>query len=1157
MLSSEISKVLPSSYLIKLLEEDLSNNLPPKQQELLKIFDKWVELSKKKHSIYSRDSESAIELLKLTFIKTYDLIKRKTQSETPANQESFDLSALELGCNFFEDLKNKLSNKASANQFRSIIKLIQDYIIYIDNLTILSREKREACLSRFPPKESEFYQCIGGTQGRLFNVKSGINLLSTDLLLSQIHNKIVEPYLLKFLSHCPSDLESHIPYAILYILGVNKEIIAKKDQFYLMPIAYIAIDDALEFLSTYEIKLNESLDFIINLISNCLPNQVGELSVFLKSYYSLNIDNSSPDEKYPNPMPFYQFDEQGNFQWTDHKDNFIKILKQLKTSQPALPLVTTDSTIMNQLSDPNLPEILIIDILSDDPRMQVKAINILFFLGEFFIGNSHYQFAQSLSITPGNDRNILLEKLKLLSLQENIDLATKQKIIKIIDVAKYIKDQVIYSSLDQKITKNTPYDTIIEDCKSLSIRVGDDYEGIARALAINPNRKDIILFIRECGERENPDHSYSLYPLLQEMMKYAIEKKFSDYLDDLIKIPSQKDDIKKILLDRDTALLKIIIKESPQLIELIKSQIKEIFQEDNRDYVNELFYFACINNRADIVTFFLDLNKDTNLIDIDKENRDPQAEEMDTPLIAASDYGFSGIVKILLENGANPNKTRNDDSCSALHLACEKGHFNIVELLLAHKADVDSKSRNGITVLVHACGKNHFEIVRLLLDRQADVNLIAPRGNSALFFAVKRNNIEMVRLLLDKKANVNLIALDEDSALVYAVKLNNIEMVRLLLDEKANVNLIASRRNSALFWAVKLNNIEMVRLLLARGADVNIKNRNGCPALHIACHKGYIEIVKLLLENNANKGLLPSQTSYTTTISILLKDHLKNIEKKKPQQEFFNAIKNNNIELVKSLLQQDLTLYQQDEEGITPLYLAVENNHTEMVKLLLNKFDPNITNSDGFTPLYEASQINKIEIVKLLLKANVKISEGEARKLMFAGVNSALESENEITPLAVASGHGSIDIVKVLLHKGAKYKADKNGITPIDLAVKNGNFEVVKFLLEKVEDIDINQPDPNGETLLSKAIENKHFKIVELLKQRGADLRQTNSVGNSPVPQLIMEDSESSSKDSESSSKDSESSSLGSSLRMQLVHSPVSSPRAENISRYPSICIIQ
>jgi len=1117
MLNYEISKVLPSSYLIKLLEEDLSNNLPPKQQELLRIYNKWVELSKKKHSIYSRDIESAIELLESTFIKTYDLIKQKTRSETLANQESFDLSALELGCAFFQDLKNKLSNKASADQFKSIIKLIQDYIIYIDNLTILSRERREACLSQFPPKEREFYQCIGGTQGRLFNVKSGINLLSTDRFLSQIHNKIVEPYLLKFLSHSPSNLESHIPFAILYILGVNKEIIAKKDQFYLTPIPYIVIDDALEFLSTYEESLNNALDLIIESIENSSTDlrQMTELSLFLKDY-GVNIDPSSPQDKIQNLEPWYEFDEEFNLKFTVHKDIFLQRIKELKIANPALPLLSKDSSITSQLSNFDLPEILRTDILLNNPRMQVKAINILFFLGESFIGNSHYNFAQSLSITPGNDRNILLEKLKLLLRQENIDLATKQKITKIIDVAKYIKDQVIYSSLDQKITKNTPYDTIIEDCKSLSIRVGDDYEGIARALAINPDRKDIILFIRECGERENPDRSYSLYPLLQEMMKYAIEKKFSDYLDDLIKIPGQKDNIKKILLDRDAALLKIIIEESPQLIELIKSQIKEIFQEDNRDYVNELFYFACINNRADIVTFFLDLNKDTNLIDIDKENRDPKFQVMDTPLLAASDYGFSDIVKILLENGANPNKTRNDDySCSALHLACEKGHFNIVELLLAHKADVDSKSRNGITVLIHACSKNHFEIVKLLLDNKADANKKAPYG---------------------------------DSALVNAAELNNIEMVRLLLDRQADVNLIAPRGNSALFFAVKYNNIEMVRLLLARGADVNIKTRNGFSALHIACSSGNLEIVKLLLENNADEKLLPSKTLYASNISILLNDH--SIFKNK-QQEFFNAIKNNNIELVKSLLQQDLTLYQQDEEGMTPLYLAVEKNHIEMVKLLLNKFDPNITNRDGFTtPLYEASEINKIEIVKLLLKENVKISEVEARKLMFAGVNSALESENEITPLLVASGHGSIDTVKVLLHRGAKYKADKNGITPIDLAAENGNFEVVKFLLEKVEDIDINQPDPNGETLLSKAMENKHVKIVELLKQRGADLYRKNSVGNTPVHQLKMEDSESSSKDSESSS-------LGSLLRMQLVHSPVSSPRAENLSRDLSICIIQ
>ena len=53
---------------------------------------------------------------------------------------------------------------------------------------------------------------------------------------------------------------------------------------------------------------------------------------------------------------------------------------------------------------------------------------------------------------------------------------------------------------------------------------------------------------------------------------------------------------------------------------------------------------------------------------------------------------------------------------TALHLAAENGHLEVVRLLLATgKAEVDSKDKYGRTPLSWAAENGHLEVVRLLL----------------------------------------------------------------------------------------------------------------------------------------------------------------------------------------------------------------------------------------------------------------------------------------------------------------------------------------------------------------------------------------------------------------------------------------------------------
>ena len=76
-------------------------------------------------------------------------------------------------------------------------------------------------------------------------------------------------------------------------------------------------------------------------------------------------------------------------------------------------------------------------------------------------------------------------------------------------------------------------------------------------------------------------------------------------------------------------------------------------------------------------------------------------------------------LKRLLAQGANPNEVEPGSKSSLLHLACEEGWKDVVELLIQHKADVNLRDGSENPPLIIACGSksgNH-EIVEMLLKK--------------------------------------------------------------------------------------------------------------------------------------------------------------------------------------------------------------------------------------------------------------------------------------------------------------------------------------------------------------------------------------------------------------------------------------------------------
>jgi ankyrin repeat protein/tetratricopeptide (TPR) repeat protein len=347
-------------------------------------------------------------------------------------------------------------------------------------------------------------------------------------------------------------------------------------------------------------------------------------------------------------------------------------------------------------------------------------------------------------------------------------------------------------------------------------------------------------------------------------------------------------------------------------------------------------------------------------------------EDGETPLTSAATVGRLGVVRFLLENGAEPQP-------KALFNATLNGHRAVVELLLERGAEVDAREAGSQRTALHFAAERGFKAVsEALLEHETAIGARDVHGATPLHHASAEGHLSVIDMLLSHGAELNAADQGRATPLVYAIARHQLAAARRLVEMKADIEFPSShtRREPTVFYqgtfplhiAVLNGDPAMAELLLKAGANPDVPTRPadnspGQTSLYFAVRDNRPELASLLIDYGARgdragtEGLLCEAVIRLDGTNILkrLIDAGANVNATLANGEtpLHYAVAGNKPEILALLVEHGANVNAaRDHNGWTPLHYAVEAARPGLAELLLRKgADPNVRASGGSTPL--------------------------------------------------------------------------------------------------------------------------------------------------------------------------------------------------------------
>jgi len=491
--------------------------------------------------------------------------------------------------------------------------------------------------------------------------------------------------------------------------------------------------------------------------------------------------------------------------------------------------------------------------------------------------------------------------------------------------------------------------------------------------------------------------------------------------------------------------------------------------------------------------------------------------------IAAQENPNPEIIKLLLEEGANPNAKATRVCGTPLLGATLGGHEENARLLLDAGADLWQRFTPGRTLLHVAAQNGTRELIRLFIEKGMDPNALDEKGSTAAAWAAQRGHVEALELMLELGMDIDKSNIDGRTPLLLATLNGHINAVTFLLDHGANINALdAKYEANALRAALQNGHEDIVELLIERGAKVTSRElgmpkispsiriidlicKSGAAAEHVK--KDHCPLLGIYLSTDrfgfaaalVNAGVNISRLSDHDRVPLIficasygfifaieaLIAKTTQWSGKLPQMALLAlhiATANGYIEVVKALRARGWNMLAEDEEGNTAMHVASICGHGQIVEHLLGEIDIHLGNCDGDTPLHLAAGAGSPDVVSILLRAGAILNK--------------TNNKGQIA-LHLACQEGRIAASKLLRNSSDLSRRDLAGLSPLHYAARGGHVEVLGILLCGYVNVDI--VSTNGSTPLHLAAENGTILAIQLLIDAGADPNKKTNSGDTPV----------------------------------------------------------
>ncbi|XP_064633189.1 ankyrin-2-like [Lineus longissimus] len=480
-----------------------------------------------------------------------------------------------------------------------------------------------------------------------------------------------------------------------------------------------------------------------------------------------------------------------------------------------------------------------------------------------------------------------------------------------------------------------------------------------------------------------------------------------------------------------------------------------------------------------------------------------------TPLHLAVGKGMKDMVEILLKHGADVNTkmSQNDGTdlnVSLMHTISNCKHHHLRDILYDAGCPIDSESTKGITPLMIAALYGDTEHFKFLVERGANINKRDNTNQTSLMQLAKKGSAGLIRYLVEKGCELDVQDDQGYTALHWAISYGENQIAHFLVDSGCDVNLVSKKvlhrdNLTPLILAIEYCRVDVIEKLLSKGAHATTCYMRDLTPLHLAAQLNKVEMMSVMIKYGADIDAKSTEGETPLHFALLFESpgaakHLvkagcdlrtkAKISTILDEMGLHLAIQREYTDVIDLVADFGSELHESivvnNVTGVTPLHLACVDNKTESLKKVIGLgADINQRRGDDFTALLSAATKGNEDSVKLLLEHGADVHPTVT-------VNNC----SDVRPLDMAGQNGFLEVIKLLIQGGANVmdglrNGSRPGILPLFSAAENGYFEVVKYFINF--GVDVNAQEDGGLSALHYASIGGHEEIVEYLLNSGAD----------------------------------------------------------------------